>query len=135
MDIEHFYDGNPRRRSSREYTFGSDWTDGGGVRWELNWVEDTGELYAMRESTEPLMMDPLGDTAVASMPADEVTVEILGTVADLDSVEAVLDGWSEAQQGTGSLDWVRERLRSGPQASPHHDGHHDPDPDSLPGTG
>lgn len=135
MDIEHFYDGNPKRRTSREYTFGSDWTDAGGVRWELNWVEDTGELYAMREPAEPLMMDFLGDTQVASLPSDEVTVEILGTIADLTAVESALDGWSDAQQPTGSLDWVRDRLSAG-TPDPHSGiSHHDPTPDSLPGSG
>lgn len=134
MDIEHFYDGNPKRRTSREYTFGSDWTDGGGVRWELNWVEDTAELYAMREPIEPLMMDPLGDTKVASMPTDEVTVEILGSIADLATVESILEGWSDAQRPTGSLDWVRERIRTG-TPDPHPGApHHDPAPDSLPGS-
>lgn len=135
MDIEHFYDSNPRRRTSREYTFGSRWADGGGVRWELNWVEDTGELYAMREPAEPLMMDFLGDTQVASMPADEVTVEILGSIADLTAVESTLDGWSDAQETPASLDWVRERLSA--DTTGLHSGapHHDPEPDSLPGAG
>lgn len=134
MDIEHFYDGNPKRRTSREYTFGTDWTDQGGVRWELNWVEDTGELYAMREPAEPLIMDPFGDTQVASLPADEVTVEILGSIGDLATVESTLDGWSDAEQRDGSLDWVRERLLAG--GSGVHEGahHHDPEPDSLPGS-
>lgn len=132
MDIEHFYDGNPRRRSSKEYTFGSDWTDEGGTRWELNWVEDTGELYAMREPREPLEMDPFGDTRVPSMPADVVTVEILGEVPDLAAVEAVLDGWSAAQGADGSLGWVRDRLVSG---APSGSSGGDPEPDSLPGAG
>ncbi len=132
MDIEHFYDGNPKRRSSKEYTFGSDWTDEGGTRWELNWVQDTGELYAMREPREPLEMDPFGDTRVPSMPADVVTVEILGEVPDLESVEALLDGWSAAQSGSGSLGWVRERLDSG---APAGSSGGDPAPDSLPGAG
>lgn len=134
MDIEHFYDANPKRRSSREYTFGSDWTDPGGVRWELNWVEDTGELYAMREPAEPLMMDFLGDTQVPSVPTDEVTVEILTTITELESVESLLDGWSEAQQGDSSLDWVRARIRTGAQSPPVAGTHHDPEPGSLPGS-
>ncbi len=134
MDIEHFYDANPKRRSSREYTFGSDWTDPGGVRWELNWVEDTGELYAMREPAEPLMMDFLGDTQVASMPTDEVTVEILASIEDLRALEALLDGWSDAQGGASSLEWVRERIRTGAPATPGVQGRHDPGPGSLPGS-
>lgn len=134
MDIEHFYDGNPKRRTSREYTFGTDWTDQGGVRWEINWVEDTGELYAMREPTEPLIMDPFGDTQVASLPADEVTVEILTSIADLAAVEATLDGWSAAEKRPASLEWVRERIRDGAPGGDQGARHHDPEPDSLPGS-
>ncbi|MCB0954145.1 MAG: hypothetical protein R2714_15605 [Microthrixaceae bacterium] len=133
MDIEHFYDGNPKRRSSREYTFGSDWTDEGGTRWEVNWVEDTGELYAMREPREPLEMDPFGDSRVPSMPADVVTVEILGNLGDLEAVESALDGWSRAQGEASSLDWVRSRIAM--DHPPASEGSPDPAPDSLPGAG
>jgi hypothetical protein len=135
MDIEHFYDGNPRRRSSKEYSFGQDWTDPGGVRWELNWVEDTAEVYLMREPGEPLVMDPLGDTAVPDLPADEVTVEILGTIADLEAVEAAFSGWSEAQSAPNSLEWVRSRMRDASEGISHAGEGHDPDPSSLPGSG
>lgn len=135
MDIEHFYDGNPRRRSSREYSFGQDWTDAGGTRWELNWVEDTGEVYVMREAGEPLVMDPLGDVAVPNLPADEVTVEILGRIEGLEAVEAAFAGWSEAQGGAGSLDWVRERVGDVASGVSHTGEGHDPDPSSLGGAG
>lgn len=134
MDIEHFYDGNPRRRSSREYSFGQDWTDPGGTRWELNWVEDTTEVYIMREAGEPLVMDPLGDTAVPEMSADQVTVEILGTIEGLEAVEAAFSGWSEAQAGDGTLAWVRARMSDAGAGIPHGGEGHDPDPHSLPGT-
>ena len=49
MDIEEFYDGDPRRRPSAEIELGADWHDTHGTRYEVNWVEDTGELYLMRE--------------------------------------------------------------------------------------
>ena len=134
MDIEHFYDGNPKRRSSKEYSFGRDWTDAGGTRWELNWVEDTGEVYIMREAGEPLIMDPLGDTAVPDLPADQVTVEIVATIDSLEAVEATFSGWSGAQAGARSLDWVRERAGEAGRGLSHPDAGPDPEPDSLPGA-
>ncbi|MFV0315908.1 MAG: hypothetical protein ACK5O2_02965 [Microthrixaceae bacterium] len=132
MDIEQFYDGDPKRRASKEYTFGSDWTDGEGARWELNWVADTGELYAMIEPREPLEEDPFGDSRVPAMPAEIVTVDILGTIDGLDAVESLLAGWSEAQATPESLAWVRDRLSSGTAGD---GGGGDPAPGSLPGAG
>lgn len=134
MDIEHFYDGNPKRRSSKEYSFGRDWTDAGGTRWELNWVEDTGEVYVMREAGEPLIMDPLGDIAVPDLPADQVTVEIVATIESLEAVEDTFSGWAAAQAGVGSLDWVRARAGEAGQDISHSGGGSDPEPDSLPGA-
>ncbi len=110
MDIEHFYDANPRRRSSNEYSFGTEWKDRGGVRWELNWVEDTGEVYLMREAGEPLVMDPFGDTRVPKLPADEVTVEILGVIEGLDAVRAAFAGWAAAMGEPASVGWVHQRM-------------------------
>lgn len=134
MDIEHFYDANPARRASKEYSFGTEWTDPGGVRWELNWVEDTGEVYLMREAGEPLLMDPLGDTLVPDLPADEVTVEVLGVVHGLDQVEAMFSGWSEAQAGSDSVAWVRRRMAEPASDRVLGDGSEDPPPTSLEGA-
>ena len=47
MDIEEFYDADPRRRASDEVRFGDEWTDADGGRYEVLWVADTGEVYAM----------------------------------------------------------------------------------------
>jgi hypothetical protein len=134
VDIEHFYDSNPARRTSKEYSFGSDWTDPGGVRWELNWVEDTGEVYLMREAGEPLVMDPLGDTMMPKLDSDEVTVEILGVVEGLDVVESAFSGWSEAQAAPGSIAWVHERMADAASGELHGDGSQDPPPTSLEGA-
>ena len=49
MDIEEFYSADERRRRSAEVEFGNNWFDAKGSRYELSWVEDTGELYAMLE--------------------------------------------------------------------------------------
>jgi hypothetical protein len=110
MDIEGFYDADPRRRHSEEINFGRDWTDAQGTRWELNWVADTGEAYAMREPVEPGGIDPVGDTWVPDLPVELVTVEVVATITDRSAVEQALDGWSAEMARAGSLDWARDRL-------------------------
>jgi hypothetical protein len=112
MDIEEFYDADPRRRESDETEFGREWADANGTRTELSWVAATGELYAMAEPAEPVFMDPIGDTRVPDLPTELVTVEILGVVTDRAELERILAGWEDAMNGRNSIEWVRERLRA-----------------------
>lgn len=133
MDIETFYDENPARRSSAEYTFGQDWTDADGTRWELNWVQDTAEVYLMCEPNEPIVMDPLGDTAVADLPTEQVTVEVLGRIEGLEAVETAFGGWSDAERTPGSVQWVRSRMDDVDAGVTHTAHAADAQPDSLPG--
>ena len=60
MDIDEFYEADPRRRASAELELGTDWMDKDGVRHELNYVEDTGELYVLREPSPHVTEDPFG---------------------------------------------------------------------------
>lgn len=110
MDIEQFYDADPRRRESEEIEFGRDWSDGSGVRSELSWVADTGELYVMREPDVPINMDPVGDEFVESLPTEAVTVEVLGVASGRDAVDQLLVGWEDAMVQPDSLAWVRARV-------------------------
>jgi hypothetical protein len=110
MDIEQFYDADPRRRESDETEFGREWTDARGGRTELSWVADTGELYAMAEPVEQVYMDPVGDTRVGELPTALVTVEILGVVPDRARVDELLAGWQDEMGKPNSLQWVRDRL-------------------------
>ncbi|HPU39992.1 MAG TPA: hypothetical protein PLS63_10495 [Microthrixaceae bacterium] len=110
MNIEQFYDADPRRRHSKEEQFGRDWMADDGVRWEINWVVDTGEVYAMREPMEPGTVDPVGDTWVADMPVDLVTVDILGVVTDEEALTAALAGWQDHNGTEASLAWVTSRV-------------------------
>jgi hypothetical protein len=112
MDIEEFYDGDPRRRESAEIELGREWSDANGMRTELSWVADTGELYAMAEPAGSVEMDPFGDTRVDDLPTELVTVEILGVVADEAQVNELLAGWEDAMSGKGpnTIQWVRDRL-------------------------
>jgi hypothetical protein len=110
VDIEEFYDADPRRRVSDEVEFGQDWTDADAVRCEVSWVADTGELYVMREPNAPINMDPVGDEFIEQLPTESVTVEVLGVVATRDAVDALLDGWQQAMGAPNSIEWVRGRL-------------------------
>ena len=111
MDIEEFYDADPRRRESEETEFGREWSDANGLRTELSWVADTGELYAMAEPAGAVEMDPVGDTRVDDLPTELLTVEILATITDRAELDRILTGWEDAMNGTNSLEWVRQRLR------------------------
>jgi hypothetical protein len=110
MDIEEFYDQDPKRRASEEIEYGTDWTDANGNRAELSWIEDTGELYLMAEPVEPMGSDGIGDLYVQNLPTDALVVEILGTFPSKEALEAKLEGWEAAMPQKGSLDWVRARV-------------------------
>lgn len=113
VDIEQFYEEDSRRRASDESEFGREWHDAEGVRYEISWVRDTGELYSMSEPSGAIISDGLGDENLAPMPAKMVLVEVLGKVDSADAVQRVLSGWPEAMTGPDSLTWVRERLARG----------------------
>jgi len=57
VDIEEFYDTDPRRRSGEDLQFGLGWTDAADEHnlWDLYWNSGTGELYLMRKP----VVDPL----------------------------------------------------------------------------
>ena len=117
MDIEEFYDQDPRRRSSDELELGRDWRDGYGVRYELSWVEDTGELYDMREPAPRGWGTPFGGIHVShAHSTDEqeiagMTVAVLGVVPSRQEVESILSGWEEAMGRENSIGWLVDRLR------------------------
>lgn len=117
MDLEAFYDADERRRSSAELEFGTEWTDSYGVRHELSWVEDTGELYVLREPVPDQWLDPFGGIHVSgSHRTDEVevegmTVSVVGVVPTREEVERILSGWEDAMGATDSVAWLVDRLR------------------------
>ena len=125
MDIEQFYDADPRRRPSTEVEFGTEWKDGHGIRYELDWIADTGELYAMREPVPPGWEDPFGGIHVRSgdsAPTDGMTVTVVANIATRESVEDVLRGWEQAIDQPNSIDWLVQRLatRVRPPRVPSH---------------
>ena len=134
MDIEQFYEEDPRRRASDESEFGREWHDGAGVRYEISWVRDTGELYSMSEPSGSIISDGLGDENLAPMPSKMVVVEVLGTIETADAVQQVLSGWPEAMKTPDSLTWVRERVAAGP-GGPGGPGAPGEQPEEIPGAG
>ncbi|MHB8680495.1 MAG: hypothetical protein ACYDA2_00145 [Acidimicrobiales bacterium] len=111
MDIEEFYAQDERRRQSAEIEFGTDWHDADSARYELSWVAATGELYVMREPSVPMTEDPFGDVYPPHVPVDEITVAVVGLVAEQSAVEEILKGWEQAMTGENSVAWIAGRLR------------------------
>jgi hypothetical protein len=114
MDIEEFYDADPRRRPSAEIELGTDWHDAHGTRYELNWVEETGELYVMREPVPHETADPFGGLhfSMRSNEEKKMTVHVVAQIDSLEKLHQVLEGWQDAVQLNGGAEWLAERLRS-----------------------
>jgi hypothetical protein len=113
MNIEEFYSADERRRQSPEIELGTEWFDAKGNRYELSWVEDTGELYAMLELVpEADSWTPFGDIEVEDIPLDRVVVTVIGAVPTREELESVLDGWQQEMAKPNGVAWVAERLRA-----------------------
>jgi hypothetical protein len=112
MDIEEFYDADERRRRSAEIELGTEWRDAAGVRHELSWVQDTGELYVMREPVPAVWEDPFGDMIVDQASVHDESVAVIGVIPTQEELDQVLDGWSEAMEEPRGVEWIAERLRS-----------------------
>ena len=111
MDIEEFYSADERRRRSAEGEFGNNWFDVKGNRYELSWVEDTGELYAMLELVpEADTWTPFGDIEVEDVPVDTLLVTVLATIPERQAVEQLLEGWTDRMAAPDGVHWVAERL-------------------------
>lgn len=113
MDIEEFYSADERRRQSREVELGTNWFDAQGNRYELSWVEDTGELYTMLELTpEADSFTPFGDIEIENIPVDRLVVMVVGYLESLSDVERVLAGWPNRMAEPNGIAWVAEQLRA-----------------------
>jgi hypothetical protein len=111
MDIEEFYSADERRRQSAEVEFGNNWFDTKGSRYELSWIEDTGELYAMLELVpEADSWTPFGDIEVEDVKVDSLVVTVLAVIPTREAVEELLDGWAEQMAEPDGVHWVAERL-------------------------
>ena len=111
MDIEEFYEADERRRHSAELEFGRDWTDAGS-RCEVSWVEDTGELYLMREPDGEVVGDAFGDMVVRHVSEHELGVEVLGVIPGRDAISAVMSGWEAQMPKPDGIAWLRDRIEN-----------------------
>lgn len=121
MDIGQFYDADERRRQSAEVELGTEWRDAQSVRYELNWIEDTGELYVMIEPAPPERDGPFGDIHVQTgerAPIDGMTVSVVAQVESHEKLEQVLDGWQAAMEGPDGVSWLADRLKTAGVANP-----------------
>lgn len=109
MDIEGFYAEDERRRHSAELEFGRDWVDAGG-RCEVSWVEETGELYLMREPGGAVTGDAFGDMVVQGVSEHQLGVEVLGVVTGRDAIGSVMSGWEAAMPRPDGMAWLRDRI-------------------------
>lgn len=110
MDIETFYEENEARRESAEFEFGDDWTDQNGVRYELSWVEATGELYLMTEPDADMLLSPFGDFWPMTEEVNELTIVVIGQVGNHEHLAALLGDWESAMEQENSLAWLAERF-------------------------
>lgn len=110
MDLEAFYAANEARRTSSEVEFGSTWTSGDGHHYQVSWIEATGELYLMADDPNAPSVDFFGDIVPTPEATSELTVTLLATVANLDEVHALLDGWADALEMPDSVAWLKGRL-------------------------
>jgi len=115
VDIGEFYDADDRRRPSAEIELGTEWRDAHNVRYELNWIEDTGEVYVMREPPPPAWEDPFGDIYVRTndrAPITGMTVVVIAHIDSHDKLEEVFGGWQQAMEGPDSVHWLADRLKA-----------------------
>ncbi len=122
MNIDQFYEADERRRQSAEVEIGTEWRDAHGVRYELNWIEDTGELYIMREPVPPMWEDPFGGIYVehgAHASVDEITVAVIAHIESREELEAVVRGWSAEMSKPNSIQWLVRRLQEHAGSPPH----------------
>ena len=114
MDIDEFYEADPRRRASAELELGSEWLGKDGVVHELNYVEDTGELYVLREPAPHVREDPFGGMHITDPPGYEnrITVHVIAKISSVDELHKILEGWPQGmrEEGNQGTHWLGQRL-------------------------
>ena len=100
--VRGFYAADPRRRESAERDFGLRWRSATGATYRAAWIEETGELYAVRHSG-----------------ADEdAEVTVLARVG-AEVLERALAGWRRICDAgdPGSYEWLVERAAGARRAA------------------
>jgi hypothetical protein len=108
VDIEEFYDADPRRRSGDDRQFGLSWSDAADEHslWDLYWNSGSGELYLMRK---PVVAPLVGWTGYAleddARAVSRIEHRILGAAQHLIHPRQV-----KAKTGDESEDYNKEAL-------------------------
>ena len=74
-------------------------------------MQDTGELYVMREPVPQVWEDPFGDALITEASVDNFTVSVVGLIPTHDKLEDVLAGWQDAIAAANGIEWLASRLR------------------------
>jgi hypothetical protein len=113
ITVERFYDENPLRRSSAEVDLGDGWRSPDELRctFSVFWLEDTGEVYALRVPNPPSVVhDGVGDHGYGGSSLAPATVEVLGRVPTREELDERLEGWDTRISDPDGLGWLRQQL-------------------------
>ena len=103
--IEEFFDARPERRGSPQADYGTGWTENGQERppWRVSWLEETGEVFAVR-----LADSPAGPVRLLAIVRPDPVLP--GRRKPNRTLDALLDGWADHAVSGGDLAWVTWRL-------------------------
>jgi len=114
VDVNEF-SSDPRRGRSPQVQFGGAWLDESGYSYFVVWVEQTGELYAIREILHgggPLPLALANPWALVLPRRVDVEAEIfvLLTEQSRERIDSLLDGWADLQGEPGGFEELIGRL-------------------------
>lgn len=98
-NIEAFYAENDARRRSGEADYGVYWTEPGQnwPRWRVSYIQKTGEIYAVQLTGGQVKL-------LGVVPPDDDGIYY-------QTLDRILEGWTDAIHQPGSLDWLQARLK------------------------
>lgn len=100
MDVDDFYNGDPRRGRSPDVRFGGHWLDASGYAYTIGWLEHTGELYAVRHVAHGDALPRFANPWVLMLPGRydvETEVFVLLVEPSRRRVDDLLNGWADHQ--------------------------------------
>ncbi|MDP9066723.1 MAG: hypothetical protein M3N53_00040 [Actinomycetota bacterium] len=115
MTVDRFYAENPLRRESQEIDLGDGWRDAADptCTFSVFWIEQTGEVYALRVPNPPsLVHDGVGDYGLSGSAFAAATVEVLGHARTRDELDERLGERDTKIAGPDGISWIRSQLSS-----------------------
>ena len=114
--LQAYYDADrPGRMHSPEADYGVHWRlDGYDHTWSVSYVKNTGEIYAVHQcmafnspTSRAMSYGPL--FVLGTVPVDPLP-QTDHHSAYYNTLEAILDGWTEHCGPSNGLTWVRDRI-------------------------